>query len=284
MKLLAYSKALYSSWIYYSPDRALFDAGESVSSIMGNKSFAVERVFLSHGHTDHIAGLIGLVNIRNNAMGDKAKPLKIYYPKNNFHICELMNYLHRTNGDLSYSLEWVPLEPGDEVTVFGERGTRNARFVRAFSTEHARHEISLGYNVLERRKKLKPEYRDLRQEEIEELARQGKRDQLLHSYHKIVFAYGGDSVPLDPAKVEGAELLVHDATFLKEEDRKEFKHATLEEAVDVGKRADVEKMLAFHVSSRYKDSLEEVERRIHREKDFDFELTIVPPGRIFRSG
>ncbi len=71
MKILSYSKALYSSWLYYSPDRLLFDAGESVSSIMGNKSFAIERVFLSHGHTDHIAGLVGLINIRNSAMGDK---------------------------------------------------------------------------------------------------------------------------------------------------------------------------------------------------------------------
>ncbi|MFP4646415.1 MAG: MBL fold metallo-hydrolase, partial [Candidatus Acetothermia bacterium] len=131
MKLLSYSKALYSNWLYYSPDNMLFDAGEGVSSIMGNKSFAVERVLLSHGHADHIAGLIGLVNIRNNAMGDKAKPLTVYYPKDNFHISELMNYLHRTNSNLSYQLEWKPLEPGDVVQVFGEPQSRNARHVEA---------------------------------------------------------------------------------------------------------------------------------------------------------
>ena len=107
MRLLIYSKALYSTWVYYSPDRILFDAGEAASSILGNKAFAIRRVFLSHGHADHIAGLVGLVNIRNNAMGDREKELTIYYPKGNYLISEMMAFLARTNRHLSYDLEWA---------------------------------------------------------------------------------------------------------------------------------------------------------------------------------
>ncbi|GAI29055.1 unnamed protein product, partial [marine sediment metagenome] len=92
-----YSKALYSSWLYYNADRILFDAGEGASSVLGNKTFAIKRVFLSHGHADHIAGLVSLVNIRNNAMGDKEKELIVYYPKDNYLVSEMMSFLGRTN-------------------------------------------------------------------------------------------------------------------------------------------------------------------------------------------
>lgn len=283
MKILAYSKALYSSWLYYSPDRILFDAGESVSSIMGNKTFAIEKVFLSHGHTDHIAGLVSLVNIRNNAMGDKKKPLTVYYPRNNFHISELINYLSRTNNNVKYPLNWAPIEAGEEVQVYGEDGSRNPRYVSAFSTEHSRSEVSLGYNIIEERQRLKDEYSDLSQEEIRELAEQEGRDGLMENYRQKIFTYGGDSVPLDPKKIAGTEVLCHDCTFLDEEDRKMFKHATLEEAVDVGKEAGLEKkFIGIHISSRYKNRIQEFKKEIIDLKEPSFEVELIPPGRIYR--
>ena len=283
MKILSYSKALYSSWLYYSPDRLLFDAGESVSSIMGNKSFAIEKVFLSHGHTDHIAGLVSLINIRNNAMGDKQKPLTIYYPRNNYHISELMNYLSRTNHDVRYPLEWIPLEPEDEVQLHGEDGSRNPRFMRAFSTEHSQTEISLGYNIVEERQHLKPEYRELSQEEIKETAREEGRDRLVETYRQKIFTYGGDSVPLDPDKIRDTEVLCHDCTFLDEEDRKMYKHASLREAIAVGKEAGVkDRLLGIHVSSRYKGEVEEIRDELVAEEEPSFEVKIIQPGRIYR--
>jgi len=282
MKILAYSKALYSSWLYYSPDRILFDAGESVSSIMGNKSFAVEKVFLSHGHTDHIAGLVSLVNIRNNAMGDKKKPLTIYYPRNNFHISELMNYLSRTNNNVRYPLKWEPIEEGDVVQVYGEDGARNPRFVNAFSTEHSRSEISLGYNVIEERQRLKEKYRGLSQEEIKDIAEKEGRGGLVENYRQKIFTYGGDSVPLDPKKIEGTEVLCHDCTFLEEEDRKMYKHATLEETIKVGKEAGVEKkFIGIHISSRYKNSINELKEKVMDSEDPSFRVELIPPGRIY---
>ena len=283
MKILAYSKALYSSWLYYSPDRILFDAGESVSSIMGNKSFAVEKVFLSHGHTDHIAGLVSLVNIRNNAMGDKQKPLTVYYPRNNFHISELINYLSRTNNNVRYPLKWVPVEEGEEFQVHGEEGSRNPRFVSAFSTEHSRNEVSLGYNIIEERQRLKEDYSDLDQEQIKELAQEEGRNGLMETYRQKIFTYGGDSVPLDPRKIEGTEVLCHDCTFLEEEDRKMYKHATLEEAIKVAKEAGVEKkFLGIHISSRYKDRIRELKKEVVDSENPPFEVELIPPGRIYK--
>ena len=282
---MAYSKALYSTWIYYGPDRILFDAGESVSSIMGNKSFAIQRVFLSHGHTDHIAGLVGLINIRNNAMGDKAKPLTVYYPEDNFHICELMNYLHRTNGNLRYPLEWIPLQPGEKVFVHGEKGERNARYVESFPTEHSPREVSLGYNVVEVRQRLKSNYRDLSQEEIKERVHEEGREKLMEHYSQKIFSYGGDSVPLDAKYIKDSEILYHDSTFLDEEDRKQFKHSTLEESIETAKKAGIRnELVAIHISSRYRQQVQDYQDELDKREDLPFEVTLLPPGRIFTRG
>ena len=277
MRLIIYSKALYSTWIYYSPDRILFDAGEGVSPILGNKSFAIRHVFLSHGHADHISGILGLINIRNNAMGDTEKPLTIYFPEGNWRISELINYLWRTNRHLKYRLEWRPLRPGDRVEVFSGK---QPRYVEAFKTVHARDEISLGYNVVEVRERLKEEYRDLPQEEIVALVRAGKRDEIIEKYHKKLFSYGGDSIPLDPESVRGTDVLCHDVTFLDEHDRKEYKHATLEEAIKVAQEAGVEEeLIGVHISSRYKATLRKVEQELER-RGLPFKVSLIPPGKV----
>ena len=89
------------------------------------------------------------------------------------------------------------------------------------------------------------------QADIEGAARRGTRDDLLEESRHVVFAHSGDAMPIDPAVVANADLLVHDATFLDEEDRREPIHATTEEAIDVGKRANVKTLVLNHLSIRY---------------------------------
>ena len=279
MRLLIYSKALYSTWIYYNPDRLLFDAGEGASSILGNKAFAIRRIFLSHGHADHIGGLIGLVNIRNNAMGDKEKELSIYYPKGNYFVSEMMNFIARTNRRLSYSLEWIPVKPGDRIELLGGQ---MPRYVEAFPTVHVHNEVSLGYNVVEVRHRLKAELAGASQEEIVARAKADGREAVTEYYHQKLFSYGGDSVGLKPAYVADTEILCHDTTFLDEEDRKEYKHATLAEAIQVARAARVKhELLCIHISSRYKSKIREIKAASGVYEGLSFKVTFVPPGRIF---
>jgi len=67
----------------------------------------------------------------------------------------------------------------------------------------------------------------------------------------VLFAHSGDAMPIDPSLVKNADLLVHDATFLNEPDRREPIHATTEEALDVARRASVKALLLYHLSIRY---------------------------------
>ncbi len=279
MKILTYSKALYSSWLYYSADRILFDAGEGASSVLGNKAFAIKRVFLSHGHADHIAGLFPLVNIRNNAMGDKEKSLTVYYPKGNYLISELISFIGRTNRRLNYELEWIPLEPGDRVELLSGQ---MPRYIEAFPTVHTHNEISLGYSIVEVRHRLRPELDGASQGEIIKLVKEKGKAAVSETYHQRLFSYGGDSVAIKPAYIAGTEVLCHDTTFLDESDRKEYKHATLAEAIDTARAAEVKKeLICFHISSRYKAKVKEIAGASGYYEGLDFKVTLVPPGKIF---
>jgi ribonuclease Z len=263
MKILTYSKALYSSWLYYSADRILFDCGEGASSILGNKTFAIKRIFLSHGHADHIAGLVSLINIRNNAMGDKEKELTIYYPKGNYLISEMIAFIERTNRHLNYDGQ-MP------------------RYIEAFPTVHTHNEASLGYSIVEVRHRLPAELANASQSEIIKLVREKGREAVNETYHQRLFSYGGDSVPIKPAYIAGTEVLCHDTTFLDEEDRKEYKHATLAEAIATARAAGVKKeLICFHISSRYKAKVKEITAASGHYEGLDFKVTLVPPGRIF---
>lgn len=277
MSLTIYSKALYATWVYYSPDRILFDCGEGASSCLENRSFAIKRVFLSHGHADHIAGLLGLINIRNNAMGDREKELHVYFPAGNHYISELMTYFSRTNRHLRYHLEWIPLRAGDRIPVLGGR---NPRYVEAFPTVHARGEVTLGYNVLEQRQRLREDCQDLTQEEIVAYVKAGRREEISELYDQRLISYGGDSVPLRPGPIKDTEILLHETTFLADEDRKEFKHATLDEALEVATNAQVQrKLICFHISSRYRRDLARAQRRVSK-LDLPFEVILIPPGDV----
>lgn len=281
MRLLFYSKGLYSTWLYYAPDRIAFDAGEGMSSILGNKAFAIQHVFLSHGHADHISGLIGLINIRNSGMGDTEKPLKIYYPKDNWRILELIAYIARTNPKLDYELVWIPIEAGQKIDLF--EGQLD-RYMLPFKTKHTRSEKSLGYNIIEERRRLKPEFQGLDEAEVAAIVREKGRDEITETYPQKLFSYGGDCAPLNPEDVRETEILCHEATFLDEEDRENLTHSTLGEAIEVANSAGVKRELyAFHISSRYRLELE----RYQQEADklgFDFKIHLVPPGKICRYG
>ncbi len=157
---------------------ACFDVGVAVRS-----AAAVERLFLSHAHVDHVGALATLLGMRGLS-GVKA-PLKIHLPEGVegtlAESLRVLSGLHRW----PLTFEAIPMRPGDEVRLRGKR------FVRAFKTYHP--VPSLGYAVFERVSKLKPEHADLPGARIGELRRSGA--DIFDVVERPLLAYATDTLP-----------------------------------------------------------------------------------------
>lgn len=241
--LWGHSAAMYSTWLYCKPFRALFDCGEGVSVAMRNHVFGVETVFLTHPHYDHVGGLPGLVHSRASARGDKGKPMLVCHPAaRGFE--DMKAFIASSSPHLSYDLEYRVVSGGDEVWV----GKKHC--VAPFEVSHGRCP-AVGYVVRESRTRLRQGLAGMSEAEIAALAKRDGAAAVREQYSHPVMAYCGDCSPVDPARVMGVDLLVHEGTFLREEDRDDPGHSSVAEAVRAAVAAKVGTLILSHVSGRY---------------------------------
>lgn len=243
--LRGFSRAMYSNWIWHRPLQLLIDAGEGLQLSLGSHVFSPSVVGITHGHSDHVMGLPGLIASRRFGKGAVDKPLAVYYPERSRGVQAVRDLLDTAYHGVAFPVTWTPLAPGAAVPL------GKARTLEAFEVRHTAGEPALGYKVVETRRRLRPEFAGLAQVEIEARAREGRRDELLEDVTHVLFAHSGDAMPILPATVAGADLLVHDATFLVEPDRREPIHATTEEALEVARAAGVKALVLYHLSIRY---------------------------------
>jgi ribonuclease Z len=244
-ELKGFSRGMYSNWLWHRPLQLLIDAGEGASLALGTSVFSPSVLAITHGHSDHVLGLPGLVAARRFGKGATDKPLTIVFPEGSKGVQAVREWLGTAYAGVVFPLTWIGVQPGVSVPLGKDR------VLEAIAVRHTASEPALGYRVLEKRKRLKPEFASLPQSEIEAAAREGKREAMLEAVQHILFVHSGDAMPIDPSLAADADLLVHDATFLNEPDRREPIHATTEAAIDVGKRANVKALLLYHLSIRY---------------------------------
>jgi ribonuclease Z len=218
----------------------------------------LREVFVSHFHADHYLGLPGM--LKTFALRGRELPLTIYGPPG---LRELFGALRRIFGRLPYPLELVELQPGDVL----ERGDYN---LVTFPVAHAVQ--SLGFALVEHPR---PGRFDVEAADAlgvpdgpargllqagESITLEDDRvvtpDEVLgppRPGRKVVLS--GDTAPsatvLEAAR--GAEVLVHEATFLEEERERaqETRHATALEAAELAREAEVGLLALTHLSNRY---------------------------------
>jgi ribonuclease Z len=243
--LVGYSRGMFSNWCWYRPLQLMIDAGEGVQLALGTHVFAVSVVAVTHGHSDHVLGLPGLIAARRFSKGATDKPLTIVYPEGSRGVLAVRQWLETAFAGVVFPVQWHPVQSGDRLPLGG------GRFLEAIAAVHTPGEPALAYRVTEQRRRLRPEFRDWTREAIEAAARAGDRERMTEAVTHVRFAHSGDAMPLDPMWVAGADVLVHDATFLVEADRRERIHATTDEALQVAADAGVSRLVLQHLSVRY---------------------------------
>jgi ribonuclease Z len=240
-----FSKGLYSTWMYLKSLNMAFDAGEGMATHLGNRTFGIRRIFISHGHIDHISGLAALIGIRGAARGDKEAPMEILYPKGNESIQSLRRYIEsgHKHRPLTYELSWREIEPEEDI----KHGDTWPVTIRPFRVKHT-HD-SLGFSISETRKRLAPPFRGQSPEVIALARKNGEKTE--ESYDKILWAYTGDAHGVKAKDVQGADWLLADTTFLDPLDRGDLTHASLDENLELAKEAGIKNLVGIHISPRY---------------------------------
>lgn len=251
----------------------LFECGEGTQRQMMRYgvSFALSEIFFTHFHADHFLGVIGL--IRTLGLQTRAEPMTLYGPRGAKKL--LTQALQLGVERVPFEIEIREVKPGD--VIGSNHAPRTTYQIEAFATDHGGSSVGYALREHERRGRFDvdkaraagipegPLWGKLTKGEAIELP-DGRRltpDSFVGPKRPgrlVVFT--GDTRPcagvVDAS--QGADLLIHEATFGEEEkDRaKETGHSTAREAAQVALAAKARRLVLSHVSARYSISADEL--------------------------
>lgn len=280
-QITAYSTALFSTWINIEELNLLFDAGDGVSAGLLTKSRKIKHVFITHPDRDHLHGLPQFLQL--NSRPDF--PV-IHYPKNTGSFPAMKNFLEKFDPH-TQGAQWKGIKDGQIIPI--KKGFE----IQAIRNEHIACPIgvhkSLSYKLYETKNKLKPEFLQFSSDQIKNLVQEKGRDFLTEVTKKNILSFSGDTPVDDYAKWDDSEILIHEATFLKNEsdpakESTKNKHSTIDEVLDMVKEIKINQLILTHFSSRYsREDIETTVRKKLKERKIQLPVFIVYPGEISRN-
>ena len=255
-------------------DRLLFDCGEGTQQQLLRSVGLPEldAVFITHFHLDHWLGLIGM--LKTFDLRARERPLALYGPPG---LRALFAAMRPVIGRTGYPLEVAELEPHEEVGFGGY-------LVSAFPVRHRVEAYGYAFVEADRPGRFDPaEARRLGVTEGPDFGRLQRGEAVggvtpeqvvgpPRPGRRIVFS--GDTAPCQAVEVlaHGADVLVHEATFLEDERgrARDTGHSTAAQAAELARDAGVRLLALNHLSTRY------FPREVRDEARAVFPDTVVP--------
>lgn len=248
--LEGFSRSTIETYIKVNELNICFDIGKCPMSLV-----YIPQIFISHFHGDHSLGLTYYIAHRNLA---KLETGKVYIPAA---AEKAVHELIRSQAALEQArrdYELIPVESGMELEF-----KRNLS-MRMFSTDHRI--ASVGFQVIETRHKLRPEFQGLGQAEIIGLKRDGV--EIVTPVRIPRITYVGDSTikvfDWHP-EILKSEILITECTFLTDDHYEEAarrKHMHIRDIVPWLDVIESEHVILMHFSMRY--TRQEIKYHVNR--------------------
>ncbi len=238
LEIIGYSVAGEETIVAIPQLDVCFDVGKAPDQII-----SINNVLLTHGHMDHAAGFAYYLSQRNfcgQSAGTILAPKNLLKP-----ISDIIEAWSRLDGN-RIPAKLVGVKPGDEYQI------KPNLFVRVFPTKHSTG--SVGYSVIEKRKKLKSEYSGLSGRKIVELKKQGI--EIDYTLELPIVTYMGDTQYVDFSQLKyiaESKILIAECTFYEEEHSRRAevgKHMHIDEFASLLSGLQNEHIIITHTTLR----------------------------------
>jgi len=238
LEIIGYSVAAEETVVAMPQLDVCFDIGKAPDQVI-----SINNVLLTHGHMDHAAGIAYYLSHRNfcgQSPGTILAPQNLLGP-----IREVIDAWTRLDGS-QIPANLVGVKPGDEYQI------KPNLFTRVFPTKHSKG--SVGYTVIEKRKKIKPEYAGLTGPQIVELKKQGV--EIDYPLEIPIVTYFGDTQYVDFSQLKyiaESKILIAECTFYEGEhaERAEAgRHMHINEFAELIEKLQNEHIIITHTTQR----------------------------------
>lgn len=222
---------------------------------------------------------MALIMTQGSGMRNPDQKFNIYFPEKSGLIQRLRDFLENLEKTKNVERTWIPLSHGQEIALNPEPGkNQHKRFVKAFEVEHGGAH-AMGFSLNEIRTRLNPSLAGKSNHEIREIVGKNPGYPTNEEYIKKLLVYSGDTAKVPLREIENADVLIHDCTFLKAEDRERKDHGEINEVIAAANEAKItQRTLLSHISPRYnRETVEKISKSLPER------FEIVPPNnRVHR--
>jgi len=238
LEIIGYSVAGEETVVAMPQLDVCFDIGKAPDQII-----SINHILLTHGHMDHAAGIAYYLSHRKfcgMSAGTILAPQNLLQP-----IRDIINAWGHLDGN-KIPVNLVGVKAGDEYQI------KPNLFARVFPTKHSKG--SVGFSVIEKRKKLKSEYTGLTGPQIVELKKQGI--EIDYPLEIPIVSYIGDTQYVDFSQLKyiaESKILIAECTFYEDEHsgRAEAgKHMHIDEFTTLLKNLQNEHIVVTHTTLR----------------------------------